>query len=235
MILRAYSKLKEEHEVHLKLVLETLTKEKLYAKVSKSDVVGDALSRKEKVKSRRVRGMILATQSKAFKQENVIAERLHGLDQQMERKGDEKIRESSLTGLELVQEMADKVVLMKEMLKAERDHQKSYEDKRRKPLEFEVGDRVLLRVSSWKGVSRFRKKGKLAPRYVGPFEIHERIGLCLADANLHVPLDEIKVNKTLHFVEEPEEIMDQEIRKLKRWNIELVKVRWNSKRGPGFT
>ncbi|GJT30470.1 putative reverse transcriptase domain-containing protein [Tanacetum coccineum] len=82
----AYSKSKEEHEVHLKLVLETLRKEKLYAKVYK---LGDALCRKERVKSRRVRGMILITQSEAFKQENVLAERLHGLDPQMERKGDE--------------------------------------------------------------------------------------------------------------------------------------------------
>ncbi|GJT34768.1 putative reverse transcriptase domain-containing protein [Tanacetum coccineum] len=84
----AYSKSKEEHEVHLKLVLESLRKEKLYAKFSK---LGDALSRKERVKSRRVRGMILAAQSEAFKQENVLAERLHGLDQQMERKGDESL------------------------------------------------------------------------------------------------------------------------------------------------
>ncbi|GKB03595.1 hypothetical protein Tco_0831738 [Tanacetum coccineum] len=130
----------------------------------------------------------------------------------------------------------------------------------RKPLEFEVGDRVLLMVSPWKGVVRFGKKGKLAPRYVGPFEILERIGLvayrlrlpeelnsvhdtfhvsnlkkCLADANLHVPLDEIKVDKTLCFVEEPVEIMDQEVKKLKRRKIALVKVRWNSKRGLEFT
>ncbi|GKE58300.1 hypothetical protein Tco_1497485, partial [Tanacetum coccineum] len=102
-----------------------------------------------------------------------------------------------------------------------------------KSLEFEVGDQVLLRVSPWKGMVRFGKKGKLAPRYVGPFEILERIGLvayrfrlpeelnsvhdtfhvlnlkkCLADANLHVPLDEIKVEKTLRFVEELVEIME---------------------------
>ncbi|GJX02050.1 hypothetical protein Tco_0185963 [Tanacetum coccineum] len=57
----------------------------------------------------------------------------------------------------------------------------------------------------------------------------------MADANLHVPLDEIKVNKTLRFVEEPVEIMDREIKKLKRKKIALVKVRWNSKRGPEFT
>ncbi|GKE35521.1 putative reverse transcriptase domain-containing protein [Tanacetum coccineum] len=73
----AYSKLKEEHEVHLKLVLESLRKDKLYAKFFK---LGDDLSINEKVKPRRVRGMILAAQSEAFKQENVLAERLHGLE-----------------------------------------------------------------------------------------------------------------------------------------------------------
>ncbi|GKF51504.1 hypothetical protein Tco_0147971, partial [Tanacetum coccineum] len=77
---------KEEHEVHLKLVLESLRKEKLYTKFSK---LGGALSRKKIVKSRRVKGMILAAQNEAFKQENILAERLHGLDQQMERKGDD--------------------------------------------------------------------------------------------------------------------------------------------------
>ncbi|GJX23313.1 retrotransposon protein, putative, ty3-gypsy subclass [Tanacetum coccineum] len=130
-----------------------------------------------------------------------------------------EIGEGSLIGPKLVLETTDKVVLIKEKLKAAKDHQKSYADKRHKPLEFEVGDRVLLRVSPWKGVMRFGKKGKLAPRYVGPFEILERIGLvayrlrlpqelssmhdtfqvsnlkkCLADANLHVSLEEIKVD-----------------------------------------
>ncbi|GJR28689.1 putative reverse transcriptase domain-containing protein [Tanacetum coccineum] len=171
-----------------------------------------------------------------------------------------EIGESSLIGPELVQETTDKVVLIKEKLKATRDRQKSYADNRRKPLEFEVGDRVMLKVSPWKGVIRFGKKGKLAPRYVGPFEILERIGpvayrlrlpeelsgvhdtfhvsnlkKCLADASLHVPLDEIKVDKTLRFVEEPVEIMDREVKSLKRSKIALVKVRWNSKRGPEFT
>ncbi|GJR43465.1 putative reverse transcriptase domain-containing protein [Tanacetum coccineum] len=116
------------------------------------------------------------------------------------------------------------------------------------------------KVSPWKGVIRFGKKGKLASRYVGPFEILERIGAiayrlrlpeelssvhdtfhvsnlkkCLADANLHVPLEEIKIDKTLHFVEEPIEIMDREVRSLKRSKIPIVKVRWNSKRGLEFT
>ncbi|GJT68749.1 putative reverse transcriptase domain-containing protein [Tanacetum coccineum] len=88
----------------------------------------------------------------------------------------EEIEESSLIGPELVQETTDKVVLLKEKLKAARDHQKSYANNRCKPLEFEVGDRVLLKVSPWKGVIRFGKKGKLAPRYVGPFEIIKGIG-----------------------------------------------------------
>ncbi|GJS92971.1 hypothetical protein Tco_0799939 [Tanacetum coccineum] len=87
----AYSKWKDEHEVHVKLVLESLRKEKLYSKFSKPNVLGDALSGNERVKSRRVRGMILAAQSEAFKQENVLAERLHGLDPQMERKGNESL------------------------------------------------------------------------------------------------------------------------------------------------
>ncbi|GKE27965.1 hypothetical protein Tco_1443349 [Tanacetum coccineum] len=152
----------------------------------KANVVIEALSRKERVKPRRVR-------SEAFKQENTLAEILHGLDQQMERKRDEscilwivfrfhwspvlwaEIGESSLIGHELVQEMTDKVVLIKEKLKAARDHQKSYADNRRKPLEFEVGDRVMLKVSPCKGVIRFGKKGKLASRYVGPFKILKRV------------------------------------------------------------
>ncbi|GKA59116.1 hypothetical protein Tco_0758429 [Tanacetum coccineum] len=87
-----------------------------------------------------------------------------------------EIGESSLIGPELVQEITDKIVLIKEKLKAERDHQKSYADNRRKPLEFEVEDRVLLKVSPWKSVVCFGKKGKLAPRYVGPFEILKKIG-----------------------------------------------------------
>nr|GEV15240.1 reverse transcriptase [Tanacetum cinerariifolium] len=274
-----YSKTKEEHEVHLKLMLGLLKKEKLILRCiesrprlcahakrqgnrlciettedsreelyntrprvgsfrielfsdyeceiryhpGKANVVADALSKKERVKPRRVRAMamtiqsgvkemILAGQSDTFKQENVLAERLHGLDQQMERKEDEslyfmdriwvplvgvvrmiilnkahksrkcrspvlwaEIREGSLIGPELVLETTDKAVLTKEKLKAVRDRQKSYTDKTRKPLEFEVGD------------------------------------------------------------QEPVEIMDREIKKLKRRKRALVKVRWNSKRGLKFT
>nr|GEX55559.1 putative reverse transcriptase domain-containing protein [Tanacetum cinerariifolium]GEX60793.1 putative reverse transcriptase domain-containing protein [Tanacetum cinerariifolium] len=127
--------------------------------------------------------------------------------------------------------MTDKVVLIKEKLKDARDHQKSYVDNRRKPLEFEVRDLVLLKVSPWKGVIRFRQKGKLAPSVHDIFHV-SNLKKCLADANLHVPLDEIKVDKTLRFVEKPIEIMDREVKSLKRSKISIVKVCWNSKRGP---
>nr|GEY06036.1 putative reverse transcriptase domain-containing protein [Tanacetum cinerariifolium]GEY06139.1 putative reverse transcriptase domain-containing protein [Tanacetum cinerariifolium] len=137
---------------------------------------------------------------------------------------------------------------------------KTYADKRRKPLEFSICDHVLLKVSPWKGVVRFGKKWKLAPRFVGPFEIIEKVGTvtyqldlpeklnsvhdtfyvsnlkkCLADLTLQVPLDEIRVDDKLNFVEEPLKIMEREFKKLKRSRIVIVKVRWNLKRGSEFT
>nr|GEZ57446.1 putative reverse transcriptase domain-containing protein [Tanacetum cinerariifolium] len=146
-----------------------------------------------------------------------------------------EIGESNLIGPELVQDTTDKVVLIKENLKASRDRQKSYDDNRRKLLEFEVGDKVLLKVSPMKGVMRFRKKRKLALRYVGPFEILERIGPVAYRLRLLEEMNEIRIDKTLHFVEEPIEIMDHKVKSLKRGKIPIVKMRWNSKCGPEFT
>nr|GEW26583.1 putative reverse transcriptase domain-containing protein [Tanacetum cinerariifolium] len=172
----------------------------------------------------------------------------------------DEVEEGQLIGHELVQETTEKILQIKDRLKAAPDRQKGYVDKRRKPLEFSVGDYVLFKVSPWKGVVRFRKKGKLAPRFVGPFEIIEKVGpvvyrldfpgeldgvndtfhvsnlkKCLADPTLQVPLDEIQVNAKLNFVEEPVEILEREFKKLKRSRIAIVKVRWNLKRGPEFT
>ncbi|GKC52967.1 putative reverse transcriptase domain-containing protein [Tanacetum coccineum] len=87
-----------------------------------------------------------------------------------------EVGEGQLIGPELVQETTEKILQIKDKLKAARDRQKSYKDKMRKHLEFSVGDYVLLKVSLWKGEVHFGKKGKLAPRFVGPFKITERIG-----------------------------------------------------------
>ncbi|KAD6454147.1 hypothetical protein E3N88_08853 [Mikania micrantha] len=171
-----------------------------------------------------------------------------------------EVGDSQITGPEIIQETTDKIRQIRDNLLASRSRQKSYADKRRKPLEFEVGDMVLLKVSPWKGVVRFGKKGKLAPRYVGPFKILERIGKvayklelpnelsnvhptfhvsnlrkCLADQDLQVSLDDIRIDDTMHFVEKLVEIMDREVKQLKRSTIPIVKVRWESKRGPEFT
>ncbi|GKE05270.1 putative reverse transcriptase domain-containing protein [Tanacetum coccineum] len=118
-----------------------------------------------------------------------------------------EIREGGLIGPELVLETTDKVVLIKEKLKAVRDRQKSYADKRRKLLEFEVGDQVLLKVSPWKGVLIDLRLLEELNSVHDNFHV-SNLKKCLADANLHVPLDEIKVDKTLCFVEEPVKIMD---------------------------
>nr|GEW34728.1 putative reverse transcriptase domain-containing protein [Tanacetum cinerariifolium] len=100
-----------------------------------------------------------------------------------------KVREVHLIGLEIMQETTKKISQIKDRLKTARDRQKSYANKRRKPLEFSVGGLVLLKVSPWKGVVRFGKKGKLAPRFVGPFEITERIGPVAYRRRLHKELN----------------------------------------------
>ncbi|GJR84457.1 putative reverse transcriptase domain-containing protein [Tanacetum coccineum] len=138
--------------------------------------------------------------------------------------------------------------------------QKSFADKRLKLLEFEVGDMVLLKVSPWKGDVRFRKRGKLSPRYIGPFKILARVGpvaytlelpeelkgihstfhisnlkKCLAEGDIVVPMEEIQLDYKLHMIEEPVEIVDREVKRLKQSQIPIVKVCWNSQRVPEFT
>nr|GEZ73277.1 putative reverse transcriptase domain-containing protein [Tanacetum cinerariifolium] len=171
-----------------------------------------------------------------------------------------EVGDAQLTGPELIRETTEMIVQIKSRLLAARSRQKSYADVRRKPLEFEVGDRVMLKVSPWKGVIRFEKWRKLSPRYIGPFKILSRIGpvaykldlpqelhgvhntfhvsnlkKCLADEELVIPLDEVKIDDKLHFIEEPVEIMDREVKQLKQSRIPIVKVRWNSRRGPEYT
>ncbi|GJQ99604.1 hypothetical protein Tco_0522589 [Tanacetum coccineum] len=186
-----------------------------------------------------------------------------------------EVGDAQLTGPEMIREMTEMIVQIKNRLLAARSRQKSYADVRRKPLEFEVGDKVMLKVSPWKGVVRFGKHGKLSPRYIGPFKILSRVGpvayklelprelqgihntfhvsnlkKCLSDEDLIIPLDEVRIDEKLHFIEEPIEIMDREVKQLKQsrfffffifgflfffFRIPIVKVRWNSSRGPEYT
>ncbi|GKD28197.1 putative reverse transcriptase domain-containing protein [Tanacetum coccineum] len=107
-----------------------------------------------------------------------------------------EVGEGQLIGLESVKETTKKISQIKDRLKVARDRQKSYADKRRKPLEFSIGDYVLFKVSPWKGVVRFSKKGKLAPRFVGPFEIIKKVGLIAYMLDLPEELD--GVHDTFH-------------------------------------
>ncbi|GKE07041.1 putative reverse transcriptase domain-containing protein [Tanacetum coccineum] len=172
-----------------------------------------------------------------------------------------EVGDVQLTGPKIIHETTEKIVQIRQRLQAARDRQRSYANIRRKPLEFQVGDcRVMLKVSPQKGVIRFGKQGKLNPRYIGPLKILERIGLmahklelpeelsnvhntfyvsnlkkCLSDESLIIPMKELQLDDKLNLVEELIEIMDREVKQLKQSRIPIVKIRWNSKRGPEFT
>ncbi|GKC97705.1 putative reverse transcriptase domain-containing protein, partial [Tanacetum coccineum] len=137
-----------------------------------------------------------------------------------------EVGDAQLTGPEMIRETTEMIVQIKNRLLAARSRQKSYADVRRKPLEFEVGNKVMLKVSPWKGVVQFGKHGKLSPRYIGPFKILSRVEV-LSDEDLIIPLDEIRIDEKLYFIEEPIEIMDREVKQLKQSRIPIVKVRWN--------
>nr|GFB16614.1 DNA/RNA polymerases superfamily protein [Tanacetum cinerariifolium] len=139
-----------------------------------------------------------------------------------------EVGEFHLTGPEIVQETTEKIIQIKQRMQAPRVRQKSYADLKCKPIEFQVGDKVMHKVSPWKGVVRFGKRGKLSPRYVGPFKVLEIVGdvaykldlleelsrvhntfhvsnlkKCHADEPLAVPLDGLHVDDKVYFIEEP--------------------------------
>ncbi|KAI3746046.1 hypothetical protein L6452_08464 [Arctium lappa] len=168
--------------------------------------------------------------------------------------------EKTLAGPELVQITHDKILIIRERMKAAQDRQKSYADRRRRPIEFSVGDMVMLKVSPWKGVLRFKKHGKLSPRFIGPFKILERVGKqayrlelpeeltgihdvfhvgylrkCLGKHEEVVPLTEVKVDEKLRYVEEPEAIINERKVNLRNKVVELVLVKWKHHRGPNRT
>ncbi|GKD50462.1 putative reverse transcriptase domain-containing protein, partial [Tanacetum coccineum] len=135
-----------------------------------------------------------------------------------------EVGDAQLIGLKIVHETTEKIIQIKKRIQAARDRQKSYADRRCKPLEFKVGDKVMLKVSPWKGVIRFGKQGKLNPRYIGPFKILAKVGTlayrlelpdqlsrvhstshvsnlkkCFVDEPLAIPLDEIQIDDKLNF------------------------------------
>ncbi|GKD83126.1 putative reverse transcriptase domain-containing protein, partial [Tanacetum coccineum] len=151
-----------------------------------------------------------------------------------------EVGDSQLTSPKLIRDTTKKIVQIKNRLLTARSRQKSYADRRLKPLEFEVGNMVLLKVSPWKGAVRFRKRGKLSPRYIGPFKILARVGpiaytlelaeelkgihstfhvsnlkKCLAEGDVVVSMEEIQLDVKLHMIEELVEIIDKEVKRLK--------------------
>nr|GEV97092.1 reverse transcriptase domain-containing protein [Tanacetum cinerariifolium] len=117
-----------------------------------------------------------------------------------------EVGEAQLFSPELIQETTKKIIQIKQRMQVLRDRQKSYADLKRKPMEFQIGDRVMLKVSPWKGVARFGKRGKLNPVYVGPFKVLDK--KFHADEPLVVPLDGLYFDDKLYFKEERVEIVD---------------------------
>lgn len=164
-----------------------------------------------------------------------------------------EVGERQLTGPEIVDLTAEKVKIIRERLKTAQGRQKNYADKRRKDLEFQQGDRVFLKVSPWKGIMRFGKKGKLSPRYIGPYEVLERIGKVayrlalppelsrihnvfhvsmlrkyIPDPSHVLSYQPVELNEDLTYEEEPVDILDRKEQVLRTKRIPLVKVLWKS-------
>ncbi|XP_022019811.1 uncharacterized protein LOC110919872 [Helianthus annuus] len=154
----------------------------------------------------------------------------------------------------------EKIDLVRARLKAAQDRHKAYADRRRRPIEFQVGDRVLLKVTPWKGIIRFRKRGKLGPRYIWPFKILARVGKvahrlelpptldgihdtfhvsqlrkCLAEEKAYVPLDDIVLDERLNYVERPIAIKDSKVTHLRNKAIKQVLVQWKHRKGSDLT
>nr|GEV83832.1 putative reverse transcriptase domain-containing protein [Tanacetum cinerariifolium] len=171
-----------------------------------------------------------------------------------------EVGDVQLTGPKIVHETTEKIIQIKIKIQVARDRQKSYADVRCKPLEFQVGNKVIkLKVSPWKEVIRFGKREKLNSRYIGPFKVLEKVGpfayklelpqqlsrvhstfhvfslnKCLSDKSLMILLDEMQIDDKLHFVEEPIKKIDREDKRLKQSRIPIMKGRWNSRRGHEF-
>ncbi|GKA04224.1 hypothetical protein Tco_0677005, partial [Tanacetum coccineum] len=142
-----------------------------------------------------------------------------------------EVGEVQLTGPEIVQETTEKIIQVKQRMQAAHDRQKSYANLKRKPMEFEVGDKVIKTVGD---VAYMLELPEELSRVHNTFHV-SNLKKCHADEPLAVPLDGLYFDDKLQFVDEPREITDHEVKRLKRSRIPLVKVRWNSQRGPEFT
>ncbi|KAK5794074.1 hypothetical protein PVK06_035268 [Gossypium arboreum] len=164
-----------------------------------------------------------------------------------------ELNEKKMIGPELVQETESTVKKIRERLKTAFDRQKSYADLKRRDIEYSVGDKVFLKVSPWKKILRFGQKGKLSPRFIGPYEVIERIGpvayrLALppelqkmhdvfhvsmlrryrSDPSHVIRTENVEIQPDLSYEEEPVEILAREVKELRNKRIPLVKVLWRS-------
>ena len=164
----------------------------------------------------------------------------------------DEVGERRLIGQEIAQDTTEKVNMIRERLKIENDRQKNYADNQRRDLKFEIGDQVFLRVSPWKGILRFGKRGKLSPRYIDPYEIVDKVGevayrlrLPLELANIHdvhvsmlrkyiadpshiLKEQPIQLKENLTYEEHLVEILDHIDQVLRNKVIPLVKVLWRN-------
>jgi Retroviral aspartyl protease/RNase H-like domain found in reverse transcriptase/Reverse transcriptase (RNA-dependent DNA polymerase)/Integrase zinc binding domain/Retrotransposon gag protein/Zinc knuckle len=165
----------------------------------------------------------------------------------------DEVGEGKLVGPDLVKETNDKIKAVRDRLKTVQDRQKKYVDQKRRDIEFAVGDHVYLKVSPWKGVMRFGKKGKLSPRFIGPFEILERVGAvayrlalppsfssihnvfhismlrkCMTDPTKVVRLEPIEIRSDMSYIEEPVQILDRREHVLRSNVVNQVKVLWRN-------
>ena len=161
------------------------------------------------------------------------------------------MNEHKIIGSELVKDTEEKVQIIQQRLKVACDRQRSYANLKRNDIEYEVGDKVFLKVSPWKKILRFGRKGKLSPRFIGPYEVLERVRpvayrlalppelaklhdvfhvsmlrrYCYDPSNI-LPVQDIQVQEDFTFNEEPKAILDREIRQLRNKQVPLVKVLW---------
>nr|GEU73619.1 putative reverse transcriptase domain-containing protein [Tanacetum cinerariifolium] len=238
-----YSKDEKEHKEHLKAILELLKEEKLYAKFSKCEFwipkkgIKFDWGEKEENAFQLIKQKLYSAPILALPEGNkdfvVYCDASHkGLGAVLMQR--EKCRslvcwaevgEAQLTGPEMIQEMTEKIILIKQRIQAAQDRQKSYADRKQNPMEFKVGDRVMLKVLA--------KVGDVAYRLELPHELSRvhhtfhvsNLKKCYADEPLAMPLEGVHIEGTLQFVEEPVEVMEREIKRLKRSRIPLVKVR----------